>query len=567
MKKYTLLLSSAAMLFVTASSAQELNVPYGYLVRQAEFKISDMYDFSRFNANMGTARSAAMAGAFTSLGADLSSMNINPAGLGMYRTSEFGTTMSLVSTRSVNSVPGAGSTNGWRTNAAFNNMGAAFNIYEGSGRLTSFTLGVNYNKLADYNYRSRVDLAHTGATILDMFDKVVNVYTADAGHGALEGDTPWGSLSNGGAFYEEWGAVLAYKTGLIQRRPGRDDYEVTGVSVDADISNHMNTLSEGSAGEYTFSAGWNYSNKLYVGVSLGMIEYYNFRRIDYSETYADNVPVGDRVANIMKYYQKIRTTGEGCNLKLGVIYRPVPELRMGFAVHSPSIVTLRTTYKSDMSVGYKASGNNVLDAWPPEQSFIERFYTPTRILAGLSYTFGESGVLAFDYEYADYGGIRARGSDYDGYVYDDDTYTYKQQYKDQVKNDFRGAHALRVGGEMRPSDNLFIRAGGSYTIEGLAREFMDGKSVFETPLPKSSLALSAGLGFRLSSSSSLDLTYVYSRTKHTRYDLYSYDYQVGSDGAHMVDPIDGVQVDNVSINSIDLSRDRHNVMLSLNFRF
>ena len=36
----------------------------------------------------GTARSMAMGGAFVSLGADLSSMSINPAGLGMYQHNE-----------------------------------------------------------------------------------------------------------------------------------------------------------------------------------------------------------------------------------------------------------------------------------------------------------------------------------------------------------------------------------------------------------------------------------------------------------------------------------------------
>ena len=47
---------------------------------------SNLFELSETQFNFGTARSMAMAGAFTSLGGDLSSMAINPAGLGMFRT-------------------------------------------------------------------------------------------------------------------------------------------------------------------------------------------------------------------------------------------------------------------------------------------------------------------------------------------------------------------------------------------------------------------------------------------------------------------------------------------------
>ena len=49
---------------------------------------SDMFTLSQVNFGFGSARSMAMAGAFTSLGGDISSMGINPAGLGMYRSNE-----------------------------------------------------------------------------------------------------------------------------------------------------------------------------------------------------------------------------------------------------------------------------------------------------------------------------------------------------------------------------------------------------------------------------------------------------------------------------------------------
>ena len=57
----------------------------------------DLLRLSQYNYSFSTARSAALGGAFTSLGADLSSIGINPAGLGMYRGSEFGISPTLTS--------------------------------------------------------------------------------------------------------------------------------------------------------------------------------------------------------------------------------------------------------------------------------------------------------------------------------------------------------------------------------------------------------------------------------------------------------------------------------------
>ncbi len=555
--KHTLFISlAAATLSVTAASAQapDLNKPYGYMMRQAEFKISDMYDLSRFSANHGTARSTAMGGAFTSLGADLSSMSINPAGLGMYRTSEFGTTLSLMATRDTSALPGFGNTNGSRTSFAMNNIGAAFNLYEGSGALTSFTFGFNYNKLADFNYRTRVKADQSMMSALDMFEQMVDVYTADVGHEGLGGTTPWMGPDHGGAYTDEWGAVLAYKARLLERLPGSDKYGIVGLGRDANIAHHIDVLSKGGAGEYTISGGWNFSNKFYMGLSLGIIDYSLRREVTLNERYSNNDTDDDLILDRMRYRQNVKILGEGYNLKLGVIYRPLPELRIGVAVHSPSVVSLRTTYYAYMRAVYSNSTlhRNVVS---PDYSVTEKFYTPTRVLAGLSYTFADLGIVALDYEYMAYNGMRVYGEEYNGYR-DDDNMTDEEWYKNEVKDHFRAAHTARLGVELHPADNLFIRLGGSYTQEGLVKGLMDNEQIMDAPLPRFSYTFSAGLGYRLSPTSTLDLTYVYAHTKYTRYDMYRYDY------------LDEDEM-NVSYHIADLglSRGRHNLMLALSFRF
>ena len=63
----------------------------GAVLNQDGVLAGEMAQMSQPQA-LGTARSMALGGAFTSLGADLASMSINPAGLGMYRRNEIALT-------------------------------------------------------------------------------------------------------------------------------------------------------------------------------------------------------------------------------------------------------------------------------------------------------------------------------------------------------------------------------------------------------------------------------------------------------------------------------------------
>ena len=54
----------------------------------------DAYAISQ-NEMRGTARFMSMGGAFTALGGDLSVLGQNPAGIGVYRSSEFGATLDI----------------------------------------------------------------------------------------------------------------------------------------------------------------------------------------------------------------------------------------------------------------------------------------------------------------------------------------------------------------------------------------------------------------------------------------------------------------------------------------
>lgn len=538
------------LLFMTPAVFAQENTPLGYIVRQMEFKITDMYNLGRFDGGMGTARSAAMGGAFTSLGADLSSMSINPAGLGMYRGSEFGVTASLMLTAVENTLPGfptAGSrtvTNGNRTSVGLNNVGVAFNILEGTGSLTSFTMGFGYNKLADYNHRSRVALNGSNNTILDMFAQSVMDFVGDVGTDGLTGNNPWRDPSDGGAWFHEWGAMLAYKTGLIERVGATDEYRVISELDHAGISQFANTTSRGSAGEYTFAGGWNFMNRFYLGFSLGVVNSLHVRDVSYEDRYTNT----DRIRG-MVYDQRLRMNTDGYNFKLGIVVRPVEELRIGLAVHSPTMMTVRTRYSSIMRTT-NANGATIDFARSPDREFEERFITPTRLLAGASCIIANRAVLAVDYERTWYNGMRVFGSIYD--------MSAEDFYREDVRQNFRAANTVRAGLEVMAVEGIMLRGGASYVREGLRDEFFrnadkPGALMFDMPAERTTLTVSAGLGYRVSRSSSFDLTYVFAKTDFTVYDLYRY--------------YDGFTDSTFAVGHFDRLRQRHNIMLAYNYRF
>lgn len=176
MNKLQIAFAAIALCATAATQAQERNalVFGGAVLNHDGVLAGEMAQLSRPQA-LGTARSMALGGAFTSLGADLASMSINPAGLGMYRRNEI--VLTPMMTFQSSETPGTMSyaKNG-KNRFSMANFGAAFNAYEGTGTLTSFTVGVGLNRIADFNSRHsfKTDTPYAGGsvwapTIADIF--------------------------------------------------------------------------------------------------------------------------------------------------------------------------------------------------------------------------------------------------------------------------------------------------------------------------------------------------------------------------------------------------------------
>ena len=496
----------------------------GLTLGQSEFLITDMVQYSQFSPNYGTARSTAMAGAFTSLGADLSSMSINPAGLGMYRTSEAGVTLGMNFSSSKFNMPyGDNSSN----QLSVNNLGAAWNLYQSSGPLTSFTFGFGYNKLADYNYHLSARTPNSVASIADMFEQLL-------------GGTPQSVLSTDNVYGVTnqylWGAVLAYKNYLIDPDPDSGtEYITTSIAPNASVEHLSQVESKGHMGEFNFSGGFNMQNKIYFGFTIGIVELQHNKSVYYGEKYTNNGLVLNDSGKVIgidqtlpsdiplistDYNQRVTVKGVGINFKAGIIYRPTSSLRLGLAFHSPSAMVIDRRYQGQMFVkGFDVPNDQYVDSdllvqYTDELYSSCEYYTPPRLMLGASYTFGQKAILSLDYEHTWYNGMALDLNA--GHV-------AKNEYKNAIRNNFKGASTLRAGFEVRPIPLLSLRAGVAY----YGSMMKDKNAIFDNPIESTTASTSFGLGLNFGRCV-LDLVYVFQNTQLSTYDLFYYQNESGS---------------------------------------
>ena len=503
-----------AMLTVVGSMAQAQYKFGGLMMDHDGMMSSDMFTLSQVNFGFGTSRSMAMAGAFTSLGGDMASMGINPAGLGMYRSNDISFTPLVGVVNAENSAANWGENQ--QNRFAVGNLGAVLNLYESSSTgLVSVSFGLGYNRIADLNYR--YGYTSQSSPSVAPCRSIADAFALQMTQSGLIPDQT-GALNYDyrDAYY--WGGILAYNGYLLDA--GEDDYGTYYTSADrlgvnAGVGHTVNMQSRGSIGEYDISFGVNYDNKLYMGFTWGIQSVRWKRQIYYGEDYIYNsAPVYsdggalEAPAQWMDYNQAVEVRGTGMNVKLGLIYRPWEALRLGVALHTPTYYSLERSYQAYMATNFNGIGDTTpalddvgMNTWD--------FWSPTRLMFGASYAFGRFAVLSVDYERDWYNGMRAANlpAGFD---------LTKENYRHEFKNNYKGSNTLRVGAEIKPLPQLALRAG--YGIaDGALRN--DQTLYYNSPTTYRTTCYSAGLGYAIGAVT-LDLSYQHIENLQTAYMLY-----------------------------------------------
>ncbi|MEZ4790485.1 MAG: hypothetical protein R2811_10750 [Flavobacteriales bacterium] len=433
----------------------------------------DAIRFSRL-APGGTARSAGLANAFGALGADPASIAINPAGMGLYRTTEISFTPSL-EVNTVNSLYAGSSARDVKSRFNFSNLALILNSpTEKSGSdWRSGTFGVVYDRQATHHWGRQALGNKVATSILDDF-------------AAQAEGTSYTDINDVFPF----GSALAWETYGINLyvSPEGDtifnSYDPTigyvanrNVPVDQVIT----IDSRGATNNTAFFYSGNYMDKLYVGLSLGLVGYrYKHTRL-HSETVSDeDVDLKD-----LSYREDLTTTGTGVDVKAGVIYRFHDRFRMGLAVHSPMWMTMNDSYNTSMNTTFRTpsavDGRTSYSAASPDGLFTYKMSSPLRAVLSAAYVAGEHGLFSVDYEYADYSTMRFRPS-----TRLDDSYTFTTE-NDLIRQVFRPVHAFRAGTEWR-SNGWYFRMGWGFAP--------DAYKTTDIAHAQATRTYAAGIGYR-----------------------------------------------------------------------
>ena len=461
---------------------------------------NDAYMFSE-NHYEGSARTVAMGNAFTALGGDPGSININPAGSAVSKFGQMTITPSL--TFATNTAQGV-------------SPYADGNLTYFQDRITTKTstfglpnIGLTYNwdsgrksglKTVSFGFVCNQTNSWNGEVFATGTNSNTSFMGAVANTASLNGYL--GSELDADDAYDfmPWREVSAFKSGMISTFGGMDDNFVgasEAISEDPETGTYNIYLAgplrqtfdrnvNGYKRDYVFNLGANISDFIYVGANLGLtsIIYYEDWYLMEQAVNQNDFEIGlDNGETIyfqqMKYNYNYIAEGSGVYGKFGIIVTPGNGLRIGAAIQTPTVTTMDETWTEYGETQFSSGKYSSLSPYGSAQY---SFRSPMRSNFGIAYTYGSLGLISVDYEMADYSTMK-----YDTTNADRDYFT---AVNEDIQKRFGISHMLRAGIEVKPLPALAVRAGYSLTTSAEMRDSWSNRLD-----PQKTQTASFGLGY------------------------------------------------------------------------
>lgn len=429
-----------------------------YIYSQSPY-VTNAYTFSKYDY-YGSARFTGMSGAFGALGGDISSIAINPAGLGVYRSSEVVFTPGMV----FNNTNASYLNNTMDQNTydiSLDNIGfvASYDLENSDTRWVNANFSFAYNKSTDLNS----ELTMRGVNNYSIMEHLV-----DRANSANKED--WNP------FYE----LMFWEVYLIDTLDNYPDPFVYTSEITDTIGSNPSAFSinqqkvirrEGSIGEYSFAFGANYAHKLYVGASIGIV------RLSYKE-YASHYEYESANTTDVNNFQSLNldevgeTSGSGFNLKVGLIYKPIEFVRLGFSFHTPTFYDLEENFYTRVENGTDSYVESDI------ATYKYSLKTPMKINGSVGLQLGKVALFDVDYEFIDYSKMELDDEENSQGVIDDNQ---------DIQEVYISTHNIRAGAEFR-LNSLYFRGGASYSTSPYSDKTINSDNYL--------FGISGGLGYR-----------------------------------------------------------------------
>ncbi|GAC1456272.1 MAG: outer membrane protein transport protein [Chitinophagaceae bacterium] len=448
----------------------------------------------------------AIGGAMGSLGGDINALFVNPAGLGLYKTSE------IVLSPGFNFNKNKADYRG--TNTAANKSGfdlgtsgMVFGFHNRYSKWTSQAFSFGINQTANFNNV----ISYTGTNNQSSFSEQ---YAEEFQRSNQNIDQ---ALANSSFAFGTAPALYTYLVDTFRNPNGGVVVKsLPELLLDKGIALNQQKTVTTRGGIYELALGYaaNMDDKFYVGGSLG-IPIYNYQRFT---SFTESDPSGNKNNNFdnFKYNDTLSTKGFGVNARLGVIYKPVEFVRFGLSVQSPTYYSLTDREKSFLSTNSEnyvsnqprtVSSSTFTNGQEGNTKYTST--TPWKVVVSASYVFREindtrrqRAFVTADVEYVNYAGSNFSA---DGQTVTTEDQQYYNGLKKIINQQYKGALNYRLGGELKFNTVMF-RLGGAY----YANPYKDSQ------LKSNIMQASGGIGYR-NHGIFIDLTYVHNMTKDVNF--------------------------------------------------
>lgn len=346
----------------------------------------------------GSARISAMGGVQTALGGDVSAAYLNPAGLGFYNRSEISLTPTFFSSANEASYFGQSSYN-YKNDFSLSSLGL---VFRGSGSDNTSgwmggTFAISYQQLNNFDDQFNYSGNNPNNTFADKFlqfsdNQIDNMYN--------QGDIE---------------TQMAFRSGILSDFEDEEGFSFIDTFFPPASEQYPSLQREsvettGNQGQWNFSYGGNFEDRIYLGGGIGLSSFDYRRNNRYRETadpsrYQENPGDIDFYPNNeIKVEEQLNQTGSGINATLGIIGKPIQNLRLGLSYRTPTFYTIEETFSNNYETHFVDDGSRLFADTVSEFNFQLR--SPGAVNAGAAYFFEKYGLISADIEYIDYTNLR-----------------------------------------------------------------------------------------------------------------------------------------------------------------
>ena len=388
----------------------------------------------------GTAKALGMGNAMGAVGGDMTAISINPAGMGVYRSNEFTTTLGLMN--NYHSSTYYDTNNGAnKMRLSIPNLDYISTKQRSNYRKLRFTqFGIGLTRTNDYNIHTLAKGINPTSSKIDNYLYQVDGYSQYD----LQDAFPY-------TIFPAW------NTYLIDLYEDEQGLYYNSPVPQGNIWQSQENTFKGRSEEWSFAGSANYAECFFLGISANLLHVKRFGTKLFQESRVEGT---NTEFNQWSFTEDITSTGWGGNVKVGFIYHATPWLRFGGAFHTPSIYNFDESWQTETESQINMITRKYIS---PESHYEYTFISPLKWVGSLAFVIGQQGIISLDAEYTNYSAAHFKADDYDySAINEDITNTYGKTLNFRLGSEWSlGTSYLRLGAAYYGSPFGFGETGGS----------------------------------------------------------------------------------------------------------